>query len=157
MKVLFLFGPNLGALGTRDPERYGRQTLAEIMGDVASRGTALGHEVEWRQSDHAGDLGAGLLRQDRRLRDEVPGAGRPDQHRRLMIEVDRHLFAHAPPEAAEEQDEGDRRGNRCKRHDDLRRLGQELPASDRNGAAHHGRSASGAGPRRGRKRGVRAA
>ena len=56
MKVLFLFGPNLGALGTRDPERYGRQTLAEIMGDVASRGTALGHEVEWRQSDHEGEL-----------------------------------------------------------------------------------------------------
>src|SRR3972149_6082548 len=56
MKVLFLFGPNLGALGTGDPERYGRQTLAEIMGDVASRGTALGHEVEWRQSDHEGEL-----------------------------------------------------------------------------------------------------
>jgi len=56
MKVLFLFGPNLGALGTRDPERYGQQTLAEIMGDVASRGTTLGHEVEWRQSDHEGAL-----------------------------------------------------------------------------------------------------
>src|SRR3972149_2248826 len=56
MKVLFLFGPNLGALGTRDPERYGRQTLAEIMGDVASRGTALGHEGEWRKAGHEGGL-----------------------------------------------------------------------------------------------------
>src|SRR4030067_794769 len=32
MKVLFLFGPNLGALGTRDPERYGQQTLRGALG-----------------------------------------------------------------------------------------------------------------------------
>ncbi|HSD48892.1 MAG TPA: type II 3-dehydroquinate dehydratase [Actinomycetota bacterium] len=56
MRVLFLFGPNLGALGTRDPERYGRQTLEQIMGEVAERGVSLGHDVEWRQSDHEGDL-----------------------------------------------------------------------------------------------------
>jgi 3-dehydroquinate dehydratase-2 len=61
MKVLFLFGPNLGALGTRDPERYGDQTLAEIMDDVASRGAALGHDVDWRQSDHEGELVGWLL------------------------------------------------------------------------------------------------
>ena len=30
MKVLYLFGPNLGALGRRDPERYGAETLEEI-------------------------------------------------------------------------------------------------------------------------------
>lgn len=56
MKVLFLFGPNLGALGARDPERYGGRTLVEIMGDVEERATRLGHELEWRQSDHEGDL-----------------------------------------------------------------------------------------------------
>jgi 3-dehydroquinate dehydratase-2 len=56
MKVLFLFGPNLGALGARDPERYGSRTLAQIMGDVEERATRLGHELEWRQSDHEGDL-----------------------------------------------------------------------------------------------------
>jgi 3-dehydroquinate dehydratase-2 len=56
MKVLFLFGPNLGALGARDPERYGGRTLAEIMGDVNERAARLGHEFEWRQSDHEGDL-----------------------------------------------------------------------------------------------------
>ena len=61
MKVLFLFGPNLGALGARDPERYGSQTLAELMGEVEQRGRTLGHEVEWRQSDHEGDLVAWLL------------------------------------------------------------------------------------------------
>ena len=56
MKVLFLFGPNLGSLGTRDPARYGTQTLAEIMGEVTERGARLGHAVAWRQSDLEGDL-----------------------------------------------------------------------------------------------------
>ena len=61
MKVLYLFGPNLGTLGTRDPARYGTQTLAEIMGEVVERGGALGHAVEWRQSDHEGQLVGWLL------------------------------------------------------------------------------------------------
>jgi 3-dehydroquinate dehydratase-2 len=61
MKVLFLFGPNLGALGRRDPETYGSATLDEIMGAVGDRATELGHEVVWRQSDHEGDLIGWLL------------------------------------------------------------------------------------------------
>jgi 3-dehydroquinate dehydratase-2 len=60
MKVRFLLGPNLGRLGTRDPERYGTETLEQIMADVADRGRALGHAVDWRQSDHEGDLVASL-------------------------------------------------------------------------------------------------
>jgi len=61
MKVLFLFGPNLGALGTRDPERYGERTLAQIMDEVGDRSSSLGHEAEWRQSDHEGELVGWLL------------------------------------------------------------------------------------------------
>jgi len=56
MRVLFLFGPNLGALGRRDPERYGPQTLEQIMGEVGERAARLGHEVAWRRSDHEGEL-----------------------------------------------------------------------------------------------------
>jgi 3-dehydroquinate dehydratase-2 len=56
MRVLFLFGPNLGTLGSRDPERYGTATLTEIMDEVGQRAKSLGHEAEWRQSDHEGDL-----------------------------------------------------------------------------------------------------
>jgi 3-dehydroquinate dehydratase-2 len=56
MRVLFLFGPNLGTLGSRDPELYGTQTLVEIMGEVDERARSLGHQVEWRQSDHEAEL-----------------------------------------------------------------------------------------------------
>ena len=56
MKVLYLFGPNLGALGTRDPQRYGTQTLEEIMAEVGERAARLGHETAWRQTDHEGEL-----------------------------------------------------------------------------------------------------
>ncbi|HET9672438.1 MAG TPA: type II 3-dehydroquinate dehydratase [Actinomycetota bacterium] len=56
MKVLYLFGPNLGTLGTREPDRYGTESLGEIMTAVEQRAERLGHEVSWRHSDHEGDL-----------------------------------------------------------------------------------------------------
>jgi 3-dehydroquinate dehydratase II len=61
VNVLFLFGPNLGALGRREPEVYGSQTLPEIMADVDRRAAGLGHTVRWHQSDHEGDLVGWLL------------------------------------------------------------------------------------------------
>ena len=61
MNVLYLFGPNLGALGRRDPEVYGDQTLAQIMESVDRRAIELGHSLRWRQSDHEGELVGWLL------------------------------------------------------------------------------------------------
>jgi 3-dehydroquinate dehydratase-2 len=61
MNVLYLFGPNLGALGTRDPETYGEETLAEIMDAVERRAVDTGHVVTWRQSNHEGELVDWLL------------------------------------------------------------------------------------------------
>jgi 3-dehydroquinate dehydratase-2 len=61
MNVLFLFGPNLGALGRREPETYGTQTLPEIMAEVDRRAVGMGHTVRWHQSDHEGDLIGWLL------------------------------------------------------------------------------------------------
>ena len=61
MNVLFLFGPNLGALGRRDPATYGSATLEELMEGVRVRATELGHDIAWRQSDHEGDLVGWLL------------------------------------------------------------------------------------------------
>jgi 3-dehydroquinate dehydratase-2 len=61
MKVLFLFGPNLGALGRRDPDVYGSETLDEIMQGVAAGGEVVEREVSWRQSDTEGELVGWLL------------------------------------------------------------------------------------------------
>ena len=77
MKVLFLFGPNLGALGRRDPAMYGAETLEQIMRGVEERASTLGHEVTWRQSDHEGDLVGWLLAAGDEATDRVvinPGA-----------------------------------------------------------------------------------
>jgi 3-dehydroquinate dehydratase-2 len=61
MNVLFLFGPNLGALGRRDPAMYGSKSLEELMTEVAERAVQLGHGFGWRQSDHEGELVGWLL------------------------------------------------------------------------------------------------
>ncbi|MEP6476648.1 MAG: type II 3-dehydroquinate dehydratase [Actinomycetota bacterium] len=61
MKILYLFGPNLGALGRRDPEIYGSQTLDQIMKAVVERAVTLGHEVGWHQTDQEGELIGRLL------------------------------------------------------------------------------------------------
>ena len=61
MNALYLFGPNLGALGRRDPETYGAETLPELMEDVDRRAVELGHVLTWRQSDHEGELIGWLL------------------------------------------------------------------------------------------------
>ena len=55
-RVLCLSGPNLQLLGVREPEIYGRATLADIHARIAARATALGATAECRQSNHEGVL-----------------------------------------------------------------------------------------------------
>ena len=50
-KLLVLHGPNLNLLGTREPEVYGRTTLAEIDADLSRRAQAAGHSIESLQSN----------------------------------------------------------------------------------------------------------
>jgi 3-dehydroquinate dehydratase-2 len=56
VKVLVLNGPNLGRLGRRQPEIYGRTTHAELAEQCVEWGSALGLEVEVRQTNHEGEL-----------------------------------------------------------------------------------------------------
>ena len=55
-KILVLHGPNLNALGRRDPYHYGALTLDEINRRIAERATALQVEAECFQSNHEGAL-----------------------------------------------------------------------------------------------------
>jgi 3-dehydroquinate dehydratase-2 len=57
MSVIYVInGPNLNLLGTREPEKYGRATLAEV--EALCRKTALGcgFEVAFRQSNREGEI-----------------------------------------------------------------------------------------------------
>jgi 3-dehydroquinate dehydratase-2 len=93
-RILVLHGPNLDALGTREPERYGRETLADVERELTALASELGCELEHLQSAHEGVLIEALYRARGRcdgvllnpgglthtsvaLRDAVLGAGLP--------------------------------------------------------------------------------
>jgi len=54
MKILVLNGPNLNLLGTREPEIYGHETLADIEAEMNS--LQPGVELDFRQSNSEAEL-----------------------------------------------------------------------------------------------------
>ena len=54
--VFILNGPNLNLLGVRDPSIYGRDTLGDIEERCTARAAALGLEIDFRQTNHEGQL-----------------------------------------------------------------------------------------------------
>ena len=55
-RVLVVHGPNLNLLGTREPEIYGQETLADINASLSSQAKAASVELISFQSNHEGDL-----------------------------------------------------------------------------------------------------
>ena len=54
--IAVLNGPNLNLLGEREPEIYGRTSLADIERATKERARALGVECTWIQTNHEGEL-----------------------------------------------------------------------------------------------------
>jgi 3-dehydroquinate dehydratase-2 len=54
--IYVLNGPNLNLLGVREPHIYGKTTLNDIKKDCADLAKALGFKIEFRQSNHEGEL-----------------------------------------------------------------------------------------------------
>lgn len=92
MRVLLLNGPNLGRLGHRQPEIYGRTTLAEVVERAAEHAARRGATLAHLQSNHEGAvidrleefdydglvINPGALgHTSYALRDAVAGVGRP--------------------------------------------------------------------------------
>ncbi|MGH2706219.1 MAG: type II 3-dehydroquinate dehydratase [Actinomycetota bacterium] len=56
MRVFVLNGPNLDLLGRREPEMYGRATLADVEKLCRERAIELGMEIEFRQTNDEAEM-----------------------------------------------------------------------------------------------------
>jgi len=54
--IFVLNGPNLNLLGTRQPDIYGKTTLEDIKAGLEGRAAEMGLAIDFRQSNHEGEL-----------------------------------------------------------------------------------------------------
>jgi len=70
MQIAVLNGPNLNLLGQREPEIYGRASLADIEQIVRNAAASLNVEIDWFQTNHEGQM----IEAIQRLRGHADGA-----------------------------------------------------------------------------------
>ena len=83
--IYVLNGPNLNLLGTREPEKYGRSTLADVEKLCRATAKRFGIEIVFRQSNIEGELVNWI--QEAQAKKAV---GLADQSGRLHNDLDRH-------------------------------------------------------------------
>lgn len=64
--IYVLNGPNLNLLGSREPEVYGKESLEDVRARCEQKAAKLGFAIEFRQSNHEGELVAWI--QEARLK-----------------------------------------------------------------------------------------
>ena len=55
-RIYVLNGPNLNLLGTRQPDVYGHETLADVHKRLIGRAVELGFDIDFFQSNHEGEI-----------------------------------------------------------------------------------------------------
>jgi 3-dehydroquinate dehydratase-2 len=75
MKIMVINGPNLNLLGLREPALYGSLTLAELNQRLEQLAAELGLGLDFRQSNHEGELVDAVQSLDREADGAILNAG----------------------------------------------------------------------------------
>ena len=90
-QILILNGPNLNLLGQREPEIYGRTTLADIEAMCGAEATRLGVEVDCRQSNSEGELVTWVQEAPQRFAGVILNAGAYSHSSIALLDAARSL------------------------------------------------------------------